>query len=341
MKSVEAGWQAEATRRKRLRMWLVVITMVFVVFLVVAWAVVTQPILTSARSAISVASVDTARLQAHVLMLSQQLVPRDSEHPENLDRVAAYIREQFVAAKANVSEQPYQVNGKTYRNVIALFGPDSKERIVVGAHYDSAGEFPAADDNASGVAGLIELAYLLGNAQLPMRVELVAYSLEEPKYFGTEHMGSAIHAALLKRQGVSLRAMLSLEMIGYFSDAPDSQHFPSSLLKSFYPSQGNFITVVGKLGQGSLVRRVKRAMRAATPLPVYSINAPQSLPGIDFSDHLNYWNEGYQAVMISDTAFYRNHRYHTAEDTANTLDYQRMAMVVQGVYVAVQMLAEP
>jgi Zn-dependent M28 family amino/carboxypeptidase len=186
------------------------------------------------------------------------------------------------------------------------------------------------------VAGLIELAHLLGKESLQTRVELVAFTLEEPPYFRTQYMGSAVHAAALKRQNVPVRLMLSLEMIGYFTDAPDSQSFPLSVLRYFYPSQGNFIAVIGKIGQGSLTRRVKRAMRGASELPVYSLNAPVGVAGIDFSDHLNYWNAGYQAAMITDTAFYRNPNYHSSGDTPNTLDYKRMALVVQGVCAAVR-----
>jgi Zn-dependent M28 family amino/carboxypeptidase len=149
-------------------------------------------------------------------------------------------------------------------------------------------------------------------------------------------MGSAVHAASLKKQRVLVRAMFCLEMIGYFSDAPGSQSFPTPALKPFYPSKGNFITVVGKPDQGALVRRVKASMRGASALPVFSINAPAAVPGIDFSDHGSYWKAGYEAaVMITDTAFYRNPNYHTAGDTADTLDYRRMALVVQGLYAAV------
>jgi Zn-dependent M28 family amino/carboxypeptidase len=126
-----------------------------------------------------------------------------------------------------------------------------------------------------------------------------------------------------------------LVMIGYFSDAPDSQHFPISALSLFYPSEGNFISVVGKMGAGTLVRKIKRAMAKATSLPVYSINAPRLIPGVDFSDHLSYWREGCPAVMITDTAFYRNANYHTINDTAERLDYRRMSQVVEGVYAAV------
>ena len=307
--------------------------------LLVAWAWVTQPLLFTAAGS-SAVLVEPGRLEAHVRRLSEAFFPRDAGHPENLDRVAASIRQEFARAKGRVAEQPYEVNGGTYRNVTALFGPETKERIVVGAHYDSAGEQPGADDNASGVAGLIELAYLLGKTPPPVCVELVAFTLEETGHFRTAQMGSAVHAGSLKTQGVPVRVMFSLEMIGYFTDMPHSQSFPISLLAAFYPSRGDFIAVVGKLDQISAVRRVKKAMRGASPLPVYSINAPSIVPGIDFSDHRSYWQAGYKAVMITDTAFYRNANYHTRQDTADTLDYRRMAMVVQGVYAAVIAFAQ-
>lgn len=280
-------------------------------------------------------AVPPARLEAHVRMLAGTLAPRDSAHPENLDRVAAYIRRELQEAGAEVEDQPFTVGGETYRNVIARFGPESRERIVVGAHYDAAGPLPGADDNASGVAGLIELAHLLGKSSLPMRVELAAYSLEEPPYFGSSQMGSAFHVRSLKQRGAKVRAMICLEMIGYFSDEEGSQDFPLPALRLRYPSKGNFIAVSGKLGQGRLVRRITKRMKAATPLPVHSITAPASLPGIELSDHRNFWAAGYEAVMITDSAFYRNPHYHTGMDTPETLDYGRMALVVEGVHAAV------
>jgi Zn-dependent M28 family amino/carboxypeptidase len=308
----------------------------FAGLLAAVWFVVTQPVMFRGPAGDHRPPVDVARLEAHVRLLSETFAPRDYSHPENLDRVAAYLRKEFERANAAaVSEQPFESRGQTYRNVIASFGPRTSELIVVGAHYDTAGALPGADDNASGVAGLIELAYLLGRTPPAARVELVAFALEEPPYFRSPLMGSAVHAASLKSQGFAVRAMLSLEMIGYFSDQPDSQQYPVSVLKAFYPTRGNFIAVVGKIDQGRVVRRVKRAMMEASPLPVYSINAPRSIPGVDFSDHLNYWNEGYDALMITDTAFYRNPHYHTSADTPDMLDYSRMAMVVQGVYAAV------
>ena len=306
----------------------------FVLVLVACWFWLTQPLLSRAKPN-PVRTVDPARLEAHVRKLAVELAPRDVGHTENLVLAAAYISNEFKQSGAMVVEQPYRVEGDSFRNVIASFGPETPERIVVGAHYDTAGPLPGADDNASGVAGLLELARLFGSQPPAMRIELVAFCTEEPPYFRTTGMGSSVHAESLRKANVKVRAMFSLEMIGYFSDAGGSQHFPAGILAAFYPATGNFIGVVGRVSDGLLARRVKKAMGNAAPLPVYSISAPSFIPGIDFSDQLNYWNAGYDAVMITDTAFYRNQNYHTAQDTPEKLDYKRMAMVVEGVYAAV------
>lgn len=336
--SIEAQWQAQTEQRRRIIRLMLVVILIFILLLVGLWFWITQPLLSKARPN-PVRSVDPSRLQAHVRKLSIELAPRDESHIENLDRVASYIKNEFSQTTTFVSEQAYRVQGRSYRNLIAEFGPESEERLIVGAHYDTAGPLPGADDNASGVAGLIELARLLGQQQPPLRVELVAFTLEEPPYFRTTAMGSSVHAESLRKQNIRVKAMLSLEMIGYFSDAPNSQHFPSVALSALYPSTGNFISVVGRLSDWSLVRRTKGAMRNASPLAVYSINAPSFVAGVDFSDQLNYWRAGYNAVMITDTAFYRNGNYHTSQDTEEKLDYKRMAMVVEGVYAAVVELA--
>ena len=336
--AVEAQWQSQAERRRRITKFMLLVVLILLLALIAIWFWVTQPLLSRATPN-SQRTVDPSRLEAHVRKLSIELGPRDAGHPEGLDRVAAYIKNEFSQTGAFVSEQVYRVNARSYRNVIAHFGPETEERIVVGAHYDTAGELPGADDNASGVAGLLELARLLNQQQLKVRVELVAFSTEEPPYFGTTGMGSYVHADSLRQQYVRVRAMFSLEMIGCFSDAPNSQHFPIGLLSGLYPSTGNYIAVVGRLTDGLLVRRTKAAMRNAAPLPVYSINVPQFVTGVDFSDQRNYWYAGYNAVMITDTAFYRNRNYHTAGDTAEKLDYKRMAMVVEGIYATVSELA--
>jgi len=336
--SLEAQWQSQAERRRRIIKIMLLVVLILLLVLIASWFWVTQPLLSRA-SPNSQRIVDPARLEAHVRKLSIEMGPRDEGHPENLDQVAAYIKNEFSQTGAFVSEQVYRVNARSYRNVIAHFGPETEERIIVGAHYDTAGPLPGADDNASGVAGLIELARLLKPHELKVRVELVAFSTEEPPYFGTTGMGSYVHADSLRQQNVRVRAMFSLEMIGYFSDAPNSQHFPIGLLSALYPSTGNYIAVVGRLSDASLVRRTKAAMSNAAPLPVYSINAPQFVTGVDFSDQRNYWHAGYNAVMITDTAFYRNRNYHAEQDTAEKLDYKRMAMVVEGVYATVSELS--
>jgi hypothetical protein len=304
------------------------------------WYLVTQPLSPQVRgkkTGENVSGADPARLEAHVRALAETFAPRDHEHPENLEKVAAYVQREFAQAGGRVAEQPFQAGGQTYQNVIASWGPEGGERVVVGAHYDAAGPYPGADDNASGVAGLLELAHLLGAGASPtLRVDLVAFCLEEPPYFATDRMGSAVHAASLKREGVRVRAMLCMEMIGYFTDVPNSQQFPIPAMKPFYPSVGNFITVAGRPDDAELTRRVKAVMREAggDALPVHSVTAPASLQGLDFSDHRNYWAAGYPAVMITDSAFFRNPHYHTREDTPDTLDYRRMALVVDGLYNA-------
>jgi hypothetical protein len=286
-------------------------------------------------------AADPARLRRHVdALLSPEVGPRDIDHPAGLDRAAAFIEAALRERTSDVSVQPFVVRGERYRNVVAWFGPRGHERIVVGAHYDTAGPLPGADDDASGVAGLLELARLLATSRPAIGVELVAFTLEEPPAFATRDMGSAVHAAALAAEGARVRLMIGLEMIGYFSDAPGSQRFPAPGLGLVYPTVGNFIAVVGKLGQGATVRRVRDAMRAAAPLPVESIAAPRFLPGVDLSDHRSYWDRGWDAVMITDTAMYRNPHYHAASDRADTLDYARMADVVTGVHAAVRAFAE-
>ncbi|MGB5874970.1 MAG: M28 family peptidase [Bacteroidota bacterium] len=325
---------------RKLIMFLLGLLSLGLILLVLAWFIATQPLLFAGKTG-SAVEVDPVRLERHVRLMAERFAPRDYKHADNLDSVAAYIRGEFERTGGRVSEQAYEVGGNTYRNVILQLGPDTEERIVVGAHYDAAREFSGADDNASGTAGLIELAHLLDNTTLPMTVELVAYTLEEPPFFRTDKMGSVLHAKSLQERGISVRMMISVEMIGYFSDEESSQHYPSSFLSLFYPTEGNFIVVIGDLGSLSDVRRVKLSMHRAMELPVYSMNAPPSLvAGIDWSDHLSYWERGYPAVMVNNTAFLRDLSWHTDTDTPDRLDYERMATVVVGLYEAVLDLAQ-
>ena len=279
------------------------------------------------------------RLERHVRRLALDLTPRDAAHPSNMEGAAAYISGELESAGALVSDQPFPAAGVVVRNVIGSFGPDTRERVVVGAHYDAAGGSPGADDNASGVAGLIEVARLSSGRKLHRRLELVAYALEEAPFFGTAEMGSVVHVRALGASGARVTAMLALEMIGYYTDTPRSQHFPLAVLKALYPTTGDFLVVAGRFSDARLVRRIRRVMRGATDLAVHAITAPRSLPGIDLSDNASYWDAGDPAVMITDSAFYRNPHYHLPSDTPDTLDYRRMAGAVEAIAAAAADLA--
>jgi Zn-dependent M28 family amino/carboxypeptidase len=322
-----------------LRRMLLAVLGVLLAALAVTGLYITQPVLPPRGESRNAPAADARRLRAHVGKISAEFSPRSFDRPDNLDRAADYIRGELRRSSARVTDQPLVFEGRSYRNVIASFGPAEGERIVVGAHYDAFGDFSGADDNASGVAALLELSRLLAAVGPKIGIDLVAFTLEEPPAFGSPGMGSAVHAASLRRAGVGVRLMICLEMLGCFSDRPGSQAFPTPILKLFYPGTGDFIAVVGRIGQGRVTRRTKTAMRRGSDLPVHSINGPRFLPGVDLSDHASYWDAGFPAVMITDTAFYRNPRYHTAEDTPETLDYARLAEVVRGLFTAILDLA--
>ena len=318
------------------RFWVTLVFAFLLPLLLLVW--VKQPILIFSEAERS-AQADASLLEKHTRMLAEDFVPRDFAHPENLNATAAYIRAEFEQTNGRVSDQPFVIDGVEYKNVILELGPpidESASVIVLGAHYDAFDVYPAADDNASGVAGLLELSRLLDGVELRKTVQLVAYTLEEPPFFRTAGMGSAQHATAIKDTNVPVELMISIEMIGYFSDEPNSQRYPIGAIEWLYPTTGNFIAVIGRFDQGLVVRNVKQSMLAGSNLPVESIAAPPNVvPGIDFSDHLNYWKYDYPAVMITDTAFNRNFAYHTPDDTADRLDYARMAEVVNGIYVVV------
>jgi len=279
-----------------------------------------------------------AALRADVAMLTQSIGIRDRANLGALALAARHIEASLRFSTPHVQIQPFEVSGVVYENIIARFGPESDETVVIGSHYDSVSESPGADDNASGVAGLLELGRRLSNANLSIAVELAAYSLEESA-FSTQDMGSIRHAHYHADAGHKIRAMVSLEMIGFYSDKAGSQEAPDPRIAEIYPKVGNFLMVVGREEDTALTRRLENAMRAATQLPIHSINAPRAVAGIDLSDHRNFWDAGFPAAMITDTAFYRNPNYHMPTDTLETLDFPRMALAVDAITAAVIDLA--
>ncbi len=283
---------------------------------------------------------DPRRIGIAVHYLATTLAPRDVQHPAHLQQAATYLADGFRAAGARVLSQPFVVRGRTFENVVARLGPDGGAPLVVGAHYDAFGEFggnPGADDNASGAAALVELARILAGAAFRQPVELVAFTTEEPPYFASPGMGSAVHARGLVTEGRKPAQMICLEMIGFFTPA---QPWPSALLRLLYPNRGDFIAVVGRWSDRSLVEQTKSAMTGASALPVRSYAGPE-IAGMDASDHRSYWRIGTSAVMVTDTAFLRNPQYHAPGDRPETLDYARMAQVVDGIANAVLWLAGP
>jgi Zn-dependent M28 family amino/carboxypeptidase len=279
---------------------------------------------------------DVALVQRHVEALASIQPPRNHRNLASLEKAVKYINRELQPFTKMIRAQDYQVDNRIYRNLVANIGPQDAEIIVIGAHYDVCGDQPGADDNASGVAGLLLLAkHLSANkAALRYNYELVFYSLEEPPYFRTKFMGSAVHARSLKDKGARVKYMLSLETIGYYSDKKGSQRYPAGL-SLFYPSEGNFIAAVGRQADGDLLSSLKKNFQKHSPLKIITLAAPSFITGVDFSDHLNYWAQGWNAAMVTDTAFMRNRNYHEASDTPDTLDYEKMAQVIRGVYGAV------
>lgn len=276
-----------------------------------------------------------ARLKSDVETLAASIPARAFPDADALNRTADHIVAEFKQSGCAPERQSFPVGGNDYHNVICSWGPEDGPRIVIGAHYDVAGnDNPGADDNASGIAAILELARLLQVAkpELTRRLDLVAFTLEEPPNFRSDTMGSAVFANRLRQAGVDVDLMISVEMIGYFSDEPGSQAYPLPGLGWIYPDKGNFIAIVGQSFDRTPVSRVKALMQAGNTLQVYSINAPNNVPGIDFSDHLAFWRLGYPAIMVTDTAFLRNPNYHQPTDTPETLDFSRMAKVVDGLF---------
>lgn len=289
------------------------------------------------------AIADSALLRAHVYSLCNTPTFRNIDDTATLNRARRYIQQELGKYNADVQLQAYTVNGKDYYNVIASYGPADAPRIIVGAHYDVCEAQAGADDNASGVAGLLELARLMAKEDTKnwkYRIDLVAFTLEEPFAFKTGNMGSTVHARWLAEQHVDVVGMISLEMIGYYKDAKHTQQYPLGIFKWLYGSRGNYITVVKKLHGGTFVRRFKRSFKRGDNIITKVFSAPKWVPGVDWSDHLSYWAEGWQALMITDTSFFRNHNYHQATDTPNTLDYQRMSFVVDNVLSALSKMVK-
>ncbi len=287
------------------------------------------------------AGEDLSPLVDHVAELSRRIGSRSVYEYGKLEEAKAYIAGTIRSQGGTPEFQRYAYNGKTYSNIVVTRpgGKEADSWIVVGAHYDTVLGTPGADDNGSAVAVLLEMDRILGAETFDRTVKLVFFTLEEPPVFRSEFMGSFVFAREARHRGQDIRAMICLEMLGFFGDEKGKQSFPLPLMKLFYPSTPDFIAVVGNLASRKLVRTVGEILGRNSPVPVETLSAPSVVPGIDFSDHRSFWKMGYPAVMITDTAFYRNPYYHTSRDTLEKLDFRRMAQLVPGLVAVVRELA--
>jgi Zn-dependent M28 family amino/carboxypeptidase len=280
------------------------------------------------------------RLRRHVYKLAGEIGERNVFRPEALRAAEAYIRAELEACGHAVKGHSYTVRGVTSANleVVSDGVAAPQEILVVGAHYDSVEGSPGANDNASGVAVLLELACRFRGIRTDRTVRFVAFTNEEPPFFMSGDQGSRVYARAVRERGETIPLVISLEMLGCYDTARGSQRYPP-LLKHFYPPQGDFIAFVSNLRSRAALERFAQAFREASDFPAESAALPFWLPGVAWSDHYSFWMVGYPALMVTDTAFYRYAHYHTAQDTPEKLDYTRMAHVTEGLYGAIRRFA--
>jgi len=277
------------------------------------------------------------RLRQHVETLAAE--PRSLDTPTTIIATTSYLSEQFRAFGYDVRTQEVLSPAD---NLIVEINPSNADAqtLIIGAHYDTAGSSPGADDNASGVAALLELARVLKtyDGRSRLRVQLIAFANEEPPYFKTGAMGSYVHAQSIDDPD-RIAGMIALESMGYYSDEPGSQNYPFPL-NLRYPSTGNFIAFVGTTPSRSFLRDAIGEFRNHAHIPSVGGTMPGIVQGVDWSDHWGYSRVGIPAFMVTDTAPFRNPHYHRASDTPETLDYARLALVVEALEQTIEAMME-
>jgi hypothetical protein len=281
-------------------------------------------------------------LHADVSEIAGSIGERNLPKPAALDRARDYITSELTRAGYIVRRQDYSVYGIVSTNLDTESPGDGRkgEIVVVGAHYDSVAGALGADDNGSGVAAVLALARAFAGRHTARTLRFVAFANEEPPYFWTDDMGSLVYAKACRARGDNIVAMLSLETVAYFRDAPHTQHYPPPL-GYVYPDRGDFVAFVGNLGSRTLTRDAVRVFRQSVQLPSEGAALPGWVPGVGWSDQWAFWQVGYPGVMVTDTAPFRNPNYHTSRDAPDTLDYPRFARVVSGLSKVVEAIATP
>ncbi len=278
------------------------------------------------------------RLQEHVHKLATEIGMRNTRYPKALDEAASYVDSQLRSLRLETEHQDYRTSdGHRVRNIEAVMvGRDSKVSLVIGAHYDTV-DCPGADDNASGVASLLEIARgITDREKIPRQsIRFVAFANEEPPYFYSDDMGSRVYANHLKASGERLLGMICLESLGYFSDDPGSQFIPPALAPYFDHNRGDFIGFFSDNASRDFLKQFVGRFREHAEVPSQGLAASSLVQGIDFSDHESFQRLGYDALMVCDTAFMRNKHYHTEEDTPDKLDWTRFTKVTEGLTKAI------
>jgi hypothetical protein len=275
-----------------------------------------------------------------VRKLGLEIGERNMLRYPQLNAAADFIEDSFSRAGLRSRRDTYELSGRACHNIEAEIHGVRPQVVIIGAHYDSVFGSPGANDNGSGVAAMLALARRFAGKPVGQTLRFVAFANEEPPYFQTEQMGSFIYASRCKAHGDEISAMISLETIGFFSDAPRSQTYPSLGLGAFYPTTGNFIGFVGNVRSRSLLRRAISLFRQQEKLPSEGGALPSFISGVGWSDQWAFWQHGYPGIMITDTALFRYPHYHAATDTPDKLDYDRFALVVSGVERVIEELAK-
>lgn len=299
---------------------------------------------------LSTLTLDTAevetrgRLARHVQSLASTIGERNTRHPKAYAAAAKYIRAELRACGLEPVDAPFRSDGQDVVNIVATIPGAStpSEIVVVGAHYDTVRDTPGADDNASGTAVVIELACRFARAPGARTLRFVLFANEEPPAFQNDDMGSLVYARACRAASDDIRAMISVESVGFFTNDEDSQQLPSPVLAPFMPDEGDFLAFVSNLGSRSLLRRAIGVFRENCEFPTEGITAPEWVSGIGFSDHWSFWQVGYPAFMVTDTALFRNGHYHKPSDLPATLHSDGMTRVTSGVEAVVRdLITEP
>lgn len=274
-----------------------------------------------------------ATLQEHMQHLSIEIGARSTTSPGGLEAALVYLEEQLTGYGYEPLRIPFEAEGQAVANLeVEIIGSSTPDEvIVVGAHYDGFYSMPAANDNGSGTAALLALAERFADAPCDRTLRFVFFTNEEPPHFQEATMGSLVYAEACRARDDNIRAMWSLETLGYYSDEAESQRYPIRLLNAFYPSRGNFITFVGNMLSSGLVRRTTGRFRRVAKFPSEGAALPSMISGVGWSDHWSFAKVGYSALMVTDTAVFRDPEYHQPGDLPGRLDTARTARVVEGL----------